>query len=148
MWLGQTCYITQIKTKRVGAWPLWIFSIVTQIFNVFKKKIAKSSRKKIFFCWGHTNTLGTFLRRSPQQTASNVTLTPKHYNRLTENKVTLTFDLACTELAVWNNSLTTYLVQTRDVHEAGVVDQGAARDVHGHGGSCRAAGGGRQQVII
>ena len=66
MWHGQTCYISQIKTKRVGAWPLWIFSMVTQIFNVFKFIFAKSSRKKIFFCWGHTNTLGTFLRRSPQ----------------------------------------------------------------------------------
>ena len=43
--------------------------------------------------------------------------------------------------------MTTDLVQTRDVHEAGVVDQGAARDVHGHGGSCGAAGGGRQQVF-
>ena len=66
MWHGQTCYITQIKTKRVGAWPLWIFSMVAQIFNVFKFIFAKSSRRKIFFCWGHTNTLGTFLRRSPQ----------------------------------------------------------------------------------
>ena len=65
MWHGQTCYITQIKTKRVGAWPLWIFSMVAQIFNVFKFIFAKSSRRKIFFCWGHTNTLGTFLRRSP-----------------------------------------------------------------------------------
>ena len=46
-----------------------------------------------------------------------------------------------------DNTLTTDLVQTRDVHEAGVVDQGAARDVHGHGGSCGAAGGGRQQVF-
>ena len=65
MWHGQTCYISQIKTKRVGAWPLWIFSMVAQIFNVFKFIFAKSSRRKIFFCWGHTNTLGTFLRRSP-----------------------------------------------------------------------------------
>ena len=67
MWHGQTCYISQIKTKRVGAWPLWIFSMVAQIFNVFKFIFAKSSRRKIFFCWGHTNTLGTFLRRSPPQ---------------------------------------------------------------------------------
>ena len=53
------------RQKRVGAWPLWISSRVTQIFNVFKFNFAKSSRKEIFFCWGHTNTLGTFLRRSP-----------------------------------------------------------------------------------
>ena len=67
VWHGQTCYISQIKTKRVGAWPLWIFSMVAQIFNVSKFIFAKSSRRKIFFCWGHTNTLGTFLRRSPPQ---------------------------------------------------------------------------------
>ena len=65
MWHGQTCYISQIKTKRVGAGPLWIFSMVAQIFNVFKFIFAKSSRRIIFFCLGHTITLGTFLRRSP-----------------------------------------------------------------------------------
>ena len=26
--------------------------------------------------------------------------------------------------------------QARDVHEVGDVDQGAPRDVHGHGGAC------------
>ena len=35
------------RQKRVGAWPLWIFSRVTQIFNVFKFICAKSSREKI-----------------------------------------------------------------------------------------------------
>ena len=76
MWHGQTCYISQIKTKRVGAWPLWIFSMVAQIFNVFKFIFAKSSRKKIFFCWGHTNTLGTFLRRSPLLSSVNWFVSP------------------------------------------------------------------------
>ena len=45
-----------------------------------------------------------------------------------------------------DNTLTTDLVQTRDVHEAGVVDQGVARDVHGHRCLGRKPGGDGEQV--
>ena len=51
VWHGQYCYISQIKTKRVGAWPLWFFSITKHIFDAFKLNSSKSSWEKIFFCW-------------------------------------------------------------------------------------------------
>ena len=37
-------------------------------------------------------------------------------------------------------------MQTRDVHQAGAVYQGAARDVHGHISPHREPGGNGQQV--
>ena len=49
VWHGQYCCISQIKTKRVGAWPLWFFSITKHIFDVFNLNSSKSSREKIFF---------------------------------------------------------------------------------------------------
>ena len=35
VWHGQDCDISQIKTEKVGAWPLWFFSIMTHMCNVF-----------------------------------------------------------------------------------------------------------------
>ena len=65
VWHGQNCDRSQIKTKRVGAWPLCFFFIVTYIFDVFNFSFAPSRRKKIFFWWCHTNMHGTNLRSSP-----------------------------------------------------------------------------------
>ena len=65
VWHGQNCDRSQIKTKRVGAWPLCFFFMVTYIFDVFNFSFAKSWRKKIFFWWCHTNMHGTNLRSSP-----------------------------------------------------------------------------------
>ena len=66
VWHGQNCDSSQMRTKRVGAWPLCFFFIVTYIFDVFKFSFAKSRRNKIFVWWCHTNTHGTNLRSSPQ----------------------------------------------------------------------------------
>ena len=65
VWQGQFCCISQIQTKRVGAWLLWFFFIMKHIFKVFSFNFTKSSRKEIFFCWCHTITLGTDLRSFP-----------------------------------------------------------------------------------
>ena len=66
MWHGQNCDSSQMRTKRVGAWPLCFFFIVPYIFDVFNFSFAKSRRNKIFVWWCHTNTHGTNLRSSPQ----------------------------------------------------------------------------------
>ena len=68
VWHGQNCDMSQIRTKRVGAWPLCFFFIVTYIFDVFNFSFAKYGRKKIFVRWCHTNTHGTNLRSSPHIT--------------------------------------------------------------------------------
>ena len=60
VWHGQDC---KKKTKWLGAWLLWFFTIIAHLFNVFNFIFAKSSWRKICFC--HTITCGTDLRRSP-----------------------------------------------------------------------------------
>ena len=65
VWHGQNCNVSQIRTKRVGAWPLWFFLILIYIFEVYHFSFAKSGRTKIYFWWCHTNTHGTNLRSSP-----------------------------------------------------------------------------------
>ena len=57
--------LSQIKTKRVGAWPLPFFLIVTCIFDVCNFNFRKFQRKKNCFLGCHTNTLGSNLRSSP-----------------------------------------------------------------------------------
>ena len=65
VWHGQNCNMSQIRTKRMGAWPLCFFLMLTYIFDVFNFSFAESGRKKIQFWWCHTNTHGTNLRSSP-----------------------------------------------------------------------------------
>ena len=48
VWHGQNCDRSQIGTKRVGAWPLCFFFMVTYIFDVFNFSFAKYGRKKIW----------------------------------------------------------------------------------------------------
>ena len=84
VWHGQNCDRSQIKTKRVGAWPLCFFLMVTYIFDVFNFSFAKSWRKKIFFWWCHTNMHGTNLRSSPPlHTGMHAKCIPVEWNRLT-----------------------------------------------------------------
>ena len=78
VWHGQNCDRSQIKTKRVGAWPLCFFFIVTYIFDVFNFSFAPSRRKKIFFWWCHTNMHGTNLRSSPLLLLGNQMIVENH----------------------------------------------------------------------
>ena len=66
MWHGQNTNVSQIKKKKVGAWPLWFFIIVAYIIYVSNFSFDISLRKKILFLWCHTNTHGIDLRRTPQ----------------------------------------------------------------------------------
>ena len=65
VWHGQNTNVSQIKKKKVGAWPLWFFLIVAYIIYVSNFSFDISLRKKIFFLWCHTNTHGIDLRRTP-----------------------------------------------------------------------------------
>ena len=55
----------KLKAKWLGAWLRWFFTIIIHLFTVFNFIFAKSSWKNICFCWRHTITRGTDLRRSP-----------------------------------------------------------------------------------
>ena len=65
VWHGQNTNVSQIKKKKVGAWPLWFFLIVAYIIYVSNFSFDISLRKKILFLWCHTNTHGIDLRRTP-----------------------------------------------------------------------------------
>ena len=67
VWHGLNTNVSQIKKKKVGAWPLCFFLIVAYIIYVFHFSFDISLRKKIFFLWCHTNTHGIDLRRTPQK---------------------------------------------------------------------------------
>ena len=67
VWHGQNTNVSQIKKKKVGAWPLCFFLIVAYMIYVFHFSFDISLRKKIFFLWCHTNTHGIDLRRTPQK---------------------------------------------------------------------------------
>ena len=65
VWHGLNTNVSQIKKKKVGAWPLCFFLIVAYMIYVFHFSFDISLRKKIFFLWCHTNTHGIDLRRTP-----------------------------------------------------------------------------------
>ena len=67
VWHGLNTNVSQIKKKKVGAWPLCFFLIVAYMIYVFHFSFDISLRKKIFFLWCHTNTHGIDLRRTPQK---------------------------------------------------------------------------------
>ena len=49
VWHGQFCCISQIQTKRVGAWPLWFFFIMKHIFEVSNFNCTNLQEKNVFF---------------------------------------------------------------------------------------------------
>ena len=91
VWHGLNTNVSQIKKKKVGAWPLCFFLIVAYMIYVFHFSFDISLRKKIFFLWCHTNTHGIDLRRTPPML---VQTTPNMLQNCNQ-KTTFTQDFDC-----------------------------------------------------
>ena len=86
VWHGLNTNVSQIKKKKVGAWPLCFFLIVAYMIYVFHFSFDISLRKKIFFLWCHTNTHGIDLRRTPLRCSKTIIYHKCVYCRMMKNK--------------------------------------------------------------